>query len=156
MIRTITGHSRPFSMLAFFSAVLLTLGACNKDKDDVRANLSFKEYKLLSATSADYGTVKISEKADGNATVAIQLSAPALIAGASFKASIISVVGADEFLYAKQLVDVDGGTGKSFTDPVRDAVTDVPIPYATLVGKTGYIIKITTVPAGTEYARATF
>jgi hypothetical protein len=142
-----------FPLILLMAVTSFFMVSCSKDDDDQK-NLASKEYKLANGAT-EIGKVTISEKADGSARLAIQFNSGALINGATFKASIISVVGADEFLYAKQLTDVNGTTGAGVTDPVKDAVTDVAIPYATLVSKTGYVVKITTVPAGVEYARAT-
>lgn len=153
MFKKMTNLRLPMLLLMVMATFFMV--SCNKDDDDQK-NLASKQYKLMGATgTSEFGTVTISERGDGSSKVLIQFNSSALINGATFKASIVSVIGTDEFLYAKQLTDVNGTSGASVTEPVRDAVTDVAIPYVTLVAKTGYVIKVTTVPAGVEYARAT-
>jgi len=123
--------------------VLLT--SCSKSEDKappfVGGSTDYKLFNLSTGTSVEAGTFTITELADGNARLSVQLNQGYKVAGAMFRTTItVPQTTGDELLFA-DLGDMDGGTGTLEVNPIVSGATNVPVKYSDVI-HSGYSIKV--------------
>lgn len=133
------------SLLVFpvLAAVLFT--SCSKSEDKTPAftarSNEYKMYNLSTGSAVEAGTFTITELADGNAKLLIQLNQGYRVAGTKFKTTItVSQASGTELLFA-DLGEMDGGTGTLEVNPIVSGATNVAIKYNEVI-QSGYLIKV--------------
>jgi hypothetical protein len=132
-------------VLPVLAVVLFT--SCSKDDDDDDTppfTGLFKEYKmynLSTGTPVEAGTFKITELANGNATLLIQLSQGYRVAGARFRTTITAPQATGNELLFADLGEMDGGTGTLEVNPIVSGATNEPVKYNDII-VSGYTIKV--------------
>ena len=104
-----------------------------------------KEYRLFnqsSGTPLDAGTFTISQLADGNASLTINLAAGYRVTNINLPSSIVTTDATGTELIYANLGLVDGNTGVGITSPVVIASNNLAVKYVDLIAKTGYLIKV--------------
>ena len=127
-------------------AVVSLFSSCSKSDNNINQQPTVKkEYRLFNQSSGmplDAGTFTISQLADGNASLTINLAAGYRVTNVNLPSSIVtSDVTGTELLYAS-LGLVDGNTGVGLTSPVVMASNNLAVKYIDLIAKTGYLIKV--------------
>lgn len=128
-----------FSVVAL-SVFSLSMISCKKDSDRDRESKQYPLYNYSSGSAQPAGTFTIRELSDGNASVSIQIDQNYRVPGVRFNA-YLSTADTSDFIYAT-LGTVDGGSGSGTISPVKTDVNNLPIPYDSLVVRTGYSIKV--------------
>lgn len=141
---------RTFSTLLMAAGLLTTIlfSSCSSDDDNnnnggVTATKEYKLYNLSSGTQVEAGSIVLSQLADSTASAQVTLNSGYRQSGTTYNVNIITSATTGDFLYAN-LTSIDGGVGTSTTSPVRNASNNLTIKYSTLIGLTGYRIRIVT------------
>lgn len=134
-------------IIAVGIAAVSLLSSCSKsdNNNNNQQPTVKKEYRLFNQSSGmplDAGTFTISQLADGNASLTINLAAGYRVTNINLPSTIVTTdVTGTELLYAN-LGLVDGNTGIGITSPVVIASNNLAVKYIDLIAKTGYLIKV--------------
>jgi hypothetical protein len=129
-------------VLPVLAAALLV--GCSKSEDKPAFNARSNNYTLINLSTGapvEAGKFTITELADGNAKLSIQLNQGYKVAGVKFRTTITAPQPTGPDLLFADLGDMDGGTGTLEVNPVVSGATNVPVKYNDLI-QSGYIIKI--------------
>ncbi len=137
-----------FSAFLLFSGVIMTstFSSCSKDDDPATTAPTVTKkitlYNTSSGSPVEAGSITFAQLADSSASATININS-GYRSGSSMPANISTVINGTALIYAN-LAAVDGNTGTSTTSPVLPAAgTNQPVKYTTLIGLTGYIIRVT-------------
>ncbi len=128
----------------FYFLAIITLFVSSCDKGDpgtpfVPQTKTYTLYNRVGADSTVSGTVVVTEKSDGNASLKISLGD-----GYKLPGIVAFIVDSPTGLTPYATLNAFDAAGQfSTTNPVKDVtISASPIPYATLIGKSGYAIRI--------------
>jgi hypothetical protein len=133
-----------FRLLLLGATLIAGLGmSCTKDDNPSLASKTYSMYNYSSGSAVSAGSFTINELGDGNASLSVNLASGFLVPGVTLKSYLIitDTVTSSELTYAN-LDDIDGATGQETTSPVVNSSTNIAIPYAELISKTGYSVKV--------------
>ena len=138
---------KTFSTLFMAAGLLATtlFTSCSDDDNTssgggVTASKEYKLYNLSSGTAVEAGTVVFSQLADSSASAQVTLNSGYRQSGTTYTANIVTSGNATA-VYSN-LTGVDGGVGTSTTSPVKRAVDNISVKYSTLIGLTGYQVRV--------------
>jgi hypothetical protein len=139
---------KKFSTLFMAAGLVATtlFSSCSNDDDDnnnggVTATKEYKLYNLSTGTAVEAGSVVFSQLADSTTAATVTLNSGYRNSGTTYSVNIITSATIGDYLYAN-LTSIDGGVGSSTTSPVRNASNNLAIKYSTIIGSTGYRIRV--------------
>lgn len=137
--------SKGFLRFLFFAVLTATLFAsCSKDDNTPAFNARSSVYtmtNLSTGTAVEAGKFTITELANGNAKLSIQLNDGYKVAGTKLKTTITVPQPANSELLFADLGDMDGTTGTLEVNPVVSGATNVAVKYNDII-QSGYVIKV--------------
>lgn len=144
MMKTVLSQ-RFLRLLVFpvLAAVLFT--SCRKSDDTppfVGRSEVYKMYNVSTGSDVEAGTFTITELANGNARLSIQLNQGYRVAGAKFRTTItVPQTAGNELLFA-DLGEMDGGIGTLEVNPIVSGATNAAVKYNEFIVQSGYTIKV--------------
>lgn len=144
MMKTVL--SKRFLRLLVFPVLAAVLFTSCRKKDDTppftgRSEV-YKMYNVSTGSNVEAGTFTITELANGNSKLSIQLNQGYRVAGAKFRTTItVPQSSGNELLFA-DLGEMDGGTGTLEVNPIVSGATNAAVKYTDIIMQSGYTIKV--------------